>query len=270
VTKRDEASYAAESPLDEATSVHDILEYGAGLTAGQAQELPLISAAELCVLGAMNTSLVDEDVWSWWRERSEADRFRLSMSVLKFLVERGLLDPSQNDAEDRPGPEVRLRARPQLAVILKARTRPSFIVVQRQGADGDPRQEICMYGISDTSSGLRAVVSAYRFKKRVRSLGNVYLHALQSRAGCASSLAFSAEKNTAESVWEGLLRRRPTWMIDIYRPGDKPVSDRFEVARDGDMLSVKHWRTGDPSSTMRTSRDDLARLIEDELPKEWS
>jgi hypothetical protein len=261
-----ERNDGAEPPLSETASVSEILGYAAGLAPGQVKALPLITGAELCTLGAMSASLVDQDEWSWWTGKSAADRFRLSTLALQTLVGRELLDAPPGEEADTPGPEVQLRARPRLAVILTARTRPSFIALQRSGANGDPRDNICMYGISDASAGLRAVLATERMG-HMPPQGNVYLHALKSRAGCAATLAYSACEHLDTSK-KALRRKRQTWVIDIYHSADRPYSDRFEVTRDGETLAAAHDHAGTVTSSVCADRKELAMLIEKALPGE--
>lgn len=243
-------------------TVADIVGEAAALAPADVIKMPVMGAAELCMLGAMSTSLVDEDVQAWWARKSEADRFRLSLIALGNLVHRELLDPPAPGQEDRPSSDVLLRAKPKLAVLLAARTRPSFIALQRAAERADPGEQTRMYGLADTTAGVRAVLAETRMTPEP-GLNCVYMYHLLSAAGCASSLAYSADKDAMRPA-AGLLRHRSTQVIDIYRPGNPPHNDVFKVTRDRQMLVVTRGHEGSAKS-VHTDKDGLARMVEQAL-----
>ncbi|WP_328319027.1 hypothetical protein [Streptomyces sp. NBC_00388] len=215
-----------------------------------AVQLPALSTAELCVLGAMQTTLVDEDAWSWWSGMAEAERFELSAMALKFLVHRGLLDepdPAQASGagteENTPGESVGLPVRPLLAMILAGRTEPSFIVVRREGSKGGP-DRMRLYGIAEEGRGLRAVLAEEATGNHVSRFGPAYKYVLASPAEAVRSLLRWVDRAPAGHRFG----RRPSKVIDVYQPnkGSGPGLDRFEVRRSSAGLSVERNASGAP------------------------
>ena len=108
-----------------------------------AVRLPAMTAAELCVLGAMTTSLIDARAWSWWTSAPPGRRPALREMAWQFLAYRELVTsrPAARAAAE-PG---RVRVAPPAALIVAGRTRPAFIVLcrprrdRRAGADPDVR-----------------------------------------------------------------------------------------------------------------------------------
>ncbi|WP_405944074.1 hypothetical protein OHA44_15855 [Streptomyces sp. NBC_00144] len=224
-----------------------------------AVQLPALSTAELCVLGAMQATLVDEDAWSWWSGKAEAERFELSAMALKFLVHRGLLaEPEPGPAEQDPGPgdesgasetgdapgeSVGLPVRPLLAMILAGRTQPSFIVVRREGAKAEP-DRMRLYGIAEEGRGLRAVLAEEATGNHVSRFGPAYKYVLASPAEAVRSLLRWVDRPPAGHRFG----RRPSKVIDVYQPnkGMGPDLDRFEVRRSSAGLSVERNQDGTP------------------------
>jgi hypothetical protein len=253
------------SPTDPAP-VGEFLKFFLELKVGKARTLPYFVAAELCTMGAMNTSLIDEDVWAWWTQMATADRYPLMVLMLQNLVDRGLLDPPADGRDDRPGPEVLLRAKPELAVIVAARTRPTFVVLQRLGAKGDPRFELRMYGIPGSVGGFSGVLAEGRFAAKPSVVGHSFMHAIQTRVGCAATLAWTARSKTETISKKRVLRRRQPGIIDIFVPGEKPVRHRFEITGEGGELAVVHNRGQASVNCARTDEEGLAQMIEGVLP----
>ena len=130
-------------------AVRALLDQATALSSG-AVRLPAMTAAELCVLGAMTSSLID------------AQRL--------VLVDLGTARPAAGAAGDgvavpglpaarhiRTGRRVatgpgRVRVAPLAALIVAGRTRPAFIVLCRPGATGEP-ERTRMYGIGDRHPG---------------------------------------------------------------------------------------------------------------------
>ncbi|WP_405778133.1 hypothetical protein [Streptomyces sp. NBC_00859] len=217
-----------------------------------AVQLPALSTAELCVLGAMQATLVDEDAWSWWSGMAEAQRFELSAMALKFLVHRGLLDEPDpgggnasgtSAAQGTPGGSVGLPVRPLLAMILAGRTQPSFVVVRREGAKAEP-DRMRLYGISEEGRGLRAVLAEEATGNHVSRFGPAYTYVLASPAEAVRSLLRWVDRPPAGHR----LGRRPSKVIDVYQPnkGTGPDLDRFEVRRRSAGLSVERNQDGTP------------------------
>jgi hypothetical protein len=256
--------------IPQGPSAEEFLKFRLELKVGNARVLPRLVAAELCTLGAMNTSLIDEDVWFWWTQVSTADRYPLMLSALKRLVERGLLDPPSDGEPDRPEPEVLLRAKPELAVIAAARTHPTFVVLQHRGDNGDPRFELRMHGIPGTVAGFSGVLAEGRFIVPFPGVGHLFMYAAQTRGGCAETLARIARARQEGSPKIGVLRRRQPWIIDIFLPGEAPVRHRFEVTSEDGKLIVVHQQGKTTMNSERTDEEGLARMIEEALPGDES
>lgn len=209
-----------------------------------AVQLPAMSAAELCTLGAMQASLIDEDAWNWWTGKAEAEREALSSATLKFLTHRKLLDPPDPASEGPAAENVALRVRPDLGVILAGRTRPAFIVLSREGAEGTPR-DMRLYGIADEEYGLRAVLAEEATHRNAEWMGPAYLYLLASPAEAAMSLVRWINRPAGRT-----LRRRPPKVVDVYRAnvGDGPARDHIEVTREGPAgYRVTRTRAGQPA-----------------------
>ncbi len=209
-----------------------------------AVRLPAMSTAELCTLGAMQSSLIDQDAWNWWTGKAESERDALSAATLKFLTHRKLLDPPGPGTDDPAAENVMLRVRPDLGVILAGRTRPAFIVLSRDGANGAPR-DMRLYGISDQEYGLRAVLAEEATHRQAEWMGPAYLYLLASPAEAAMSLVRWIDRGAGRT-----LRRRPPKMIDVYRGnlGSGPARDHVEVTREGPAgYRVTRTRVGQPA-----------------------
>ena len=135
-------------------AVRALLGQAGAMTAG-AVRLPAMTAAELCVLGAMTTSLIDASAWSWWTSAPPGRRPVLRETAWRFLAYRQLITHDV-PGEATPGQARRVRVSPTAALIVAGRTRPAFIVLCRETAAGEP-ERTRMYGIAD-QRGLRAVL----------------------------------------------------------------------------------------------------------------
>ncbi|MCX5422883.1 hypothetical protein [Streptomyces sp. NBC_00078] len=229
-----------------------------------AVQLPALSTAELCVLGAMQATLIDEVSWSWWSGMTEAERFGLSAMALKFLVHRGLLDePEPGAIEDVSTENVDLPARPLLAMILAGRTQPAFVVIRAEGAKAAP-ERTRLYGIAEEGRGLRAVLAETGPGKLPTRFGPAYEYALVSPAEAVNSLLRWVNRAPAGHK---LGRRRPK-IIDVYQPnkGAGPARDRFEVHRGGPSgLRVEQGSTDSSgtSAPIDCDEDAFGRLLTD-------
>ena len=232
-----------------------------------AVQLPAVSTAELGALGALQGALIDDDAWSWWIGKPEAERGQLAAMALKFLVHRGLVDPPDADTDQAEhteraerADEVALRVRPLLAMILAGRLRSAFVAVRRDGAGSSP-DRMRLYGIAEEGSGLKAVLAEEATGKHASGFGPGYQYALVSPAEAATSLVRWVKRSPGRRLAIG---RRPVKVIDVYRPNTgagptlshltvTPVSDGFRVERDSDGSPVE----GD--------EDLLGRLLADLL-----
>ncbi|WP_406137388.1 hypothetical protein [Streptomyces sp. NBC_01089] len=225
-----------------------------------AVQLPALSTAELCVLGAMQATLVDADALSWWSGMLEAERSGLSAMALKFLIHRGLLDePAPGTADSPLGENVDLPVRPLLAMILAGRGRPSFVVLRREGPKGEP-ERMRLYGIAEEGRGLRALLAEVATGNHVSRFGPAYEYALVSPEEAVSSLLRWVDRAPARK-----LGRRLPKVIDVYQPdkGSGPARDRIEVRVDSSGLHVEHEGVGTAPTTTDCDEKALGRLLAD-------
>jgi hypothetical protein len=112
--------------------------------------LPALTTDELAALGGLDAwPLVDAGALDWWRGLSEDARSAVEASALRGMIARGLLRQDGVDAG-----QVTLEPSPELAILLTARRRPSFVAVCTE-VDGD---QMRLYGAADEESGPRCVV----------------------------------------------------------------------------------------------------------------
>ena len=197
------------------------------MTSG-AVRLPAMTAAELCVLGTMASSLIDASAWSWWTSAPLADRPVLREAAWRFLGYRQLITPGA-PVWETPGGAGRVRLAPAAALIVAGRTRPAFIAVCRKGATGEP-ERTRMYGIADQHRGLRAVLIEVARPGRTGWAGPAYEFGLASPSAASRALARWAV--TPGSAAGG---HPPPRLIDIYLPGagSRLPADRIAVQRTG-------------------------------------
>lgn len=108
--------------LQESTDVRSPIVRAA---AGQIEDLPVLSAAELCALNAMTHPVLDTPTLTWWD--SQDDQQNLTQMAYSELARRQLFDPAARQAA------------PPLDLILAARINPAFILVTRDRPDSEPR-----------------------------------------------------------------------------------------------------------------------------------
>ena len=86
------ASRAGDPRQADTAAVRALLGQATALSSG-AVRLPAMTAAELCVLGAMTTSLIDARAWSWWTSAPPGRRPALREMAWQFLAHRQLVTP---------------------------------------------------------------------------------------------------------------------------------------------------------------------------------
>lgn len=212
-------------------AVRALLDQATALGPG-AVRLPAMTAAELCVLGAMTTTLIDARAWSWWTSAPPGRRPALREMAWQFLAHRQLVtsEPAAGAAAE-PG-QVRVAA--PAALVVAGRTRPAFIVLCRPGAAAEPEQTR-MYGIGDLESGIRAVLIEEAKTEPLCWAGPAYEFGLASPTAAGRALARWAAFPAAAAA--GLDRSR---VIDIHRPGIRDIrpAARISVAASGGCLHV--------------------------------
>ena len=220
----------------------------------------VLPGAALCVLGAMERSLIDADVWSWWTKKSAADRAARASEVMRWLAEREMLGSPQPGADHDLPPDAALPVRPRLGVVLAGRTRPAWIAIRREGTSGAP-DALRMYGIADQMHGLRAVLLESVSSETFAAVGGTYAYALFSPMEAAKSLALWVASPAQRT---GLMRRQPPKVIDIYLPGAglRQPADRIEVHPNDDGLWVERQTYREPAAQrLACDEDALARLL---------
>jgi hypothetical protein len=202
-----------------------------------AVSLPALSAAELCVLGAAQASLVDEDAWTWWCSMPELQRTALAAVAVRLLVHRKLLEPPEPGEEGGSGDTVPLRVRPPLGFIVAGRLRPAFVAVRRDGADAVP-DPIRLYGIAD-ESGLLTVLVEVATHQSIEEFGPGYQYILASPAGAVGSLLHWVQSSSA-----------PRKVLDVYRPASDggPTRDHVEIVAGTAVHRVERPDSGAPIS----------------------
>ncbi len=217
----------------DADAVRALVDQATAVTCG-AVRLPAMTAAELCVLGTMASSLIDASAWSWWTSAPRAGRPALREAAWRFLGHRQLITPGA-PVRETPGEPGRVRVAPAAALIVAGRTRPAFIAVCREGATGEP-ERTRMYGIADQHRGLRAVLIEDARPGQVGWAGPAYEFGLASPPAAGRALA-----RWAVTTGSAGQRHRPPQLIDIYLPGagSRLPADRIAVQRTGNGWQVQ-------------------------------
>jgi hypothetical protein len=231
------------------------------LKSGAFIALNMLTAAELCVLGGMNCSLVDQEVWSWWTGKSEADRFTLLKRAIWLMKETGKLELPLDGTELQPGNDLLLHLKAKPGIILAGKLNPSFIALLRRG-EGGP-SDVRMYGISDERAGLRGVLQEWNTNVRTGIFGTSFGYTLFNREGAVAWLAALAVKPPEQ---EGLLHRRPPWVIDVHQPGGRGAHGKIEVAAKDGKLLVTSRRPGGGAVKETIDEAGLGRLIGEMIP----
>lgn len=203
---------------------------------GKSAELPVMSSAELCALGALAHPVVDAPALAWWN--AQADKEKLARLAYAVMGRRGLLDPNTG------------RLTPPLGLILAGRSRPSFVLLTRDKPASEPRG-IRRYGIAD-ESGTRAVLLEFTQPNPGAWTGPVYRFAITGVQSVADDLA----------KWAAGHKHRT---IDLYRPGSGTTdpSERIVVTparRHRLSVELSTPRTAAPEP-LESDRQGLAELL---------
>lgn len=178
--------------------------------AGQIEDLPVMSAAELCALNAMTHPVLDKPTLTWWNSRD--DQQNLTEMAYSELARRQLFDPAVRQAV------------PPLDLILAARINPAFILVTRDRPDSEPRPSR-LYAVAN-DLGKRAVLLEEAKPNPSSWSGQSYSYWLTRIQPQADALT-------------GWISARKGRTIEIFLPGTGIVSrpvERFVVtspARNG-------------------------------------
>lgn len=195
-------------------------------------DLPVMSSAELCALGALRNFGPGTPAWTWWDSQNDQDK--LTQMALSSLARRQLRDPGTG------------RVSPPLGLIHAGLTRPSFILTTREKPSVPPHNDRG-YGICD-ESGTHSVL----------------LERCQPNPGGWDGPAHHFRLNgidqqaAALTDWAAGRKRRT---IDLYLPGAVGFihAERlvFTPARHG-QVTIARKSCG---TTFTFSRERVARLV---------
>lgn len=212
-------------------------------------DLPLLTQAELCALGAACQSLICERTWAWWTGLADSQREDLTAKSLDILALRKLLSPAGNSSAAAPSPK--------LGLILAARTHPQVIVTcQVPGSDAafEPR----FFGITSQRGGLRALVRETLTADAPgpggrADFGTVLRYTLMTPYDAADAMTAWASSRGAATT------------IDMFGHGTDGLLDldRFEIRPAGDMYDVHRPAGGIPPG--RLDHMELRQLLADAL-----
>lgn len=153
---------------------------------GGAMVLPMLSDAELCVLGIGNTPpVVEADLVQAWDALEGEQRRVLAAAVVQLLAERNLASPH---LLDRDGEQVELRPAAELGFVVAARQRPTSVVVcQSSTGEGPFAPRVFTLGEEDGRPGLAVVEQ--RTIHRSEALGGMRRFGLVSTVHASRLLA---------------------------------------------------------------------------------
>ena len=184
-----------ESPAFSDARQQDVAAVRAALdhaaTSGQTAKLAMMTAAELCALGALSHPVIDARTLSWWDARE--DRETLARDAYGYLARRELIDPETG------------RVSPALGLILAGRSRPAFIMISRETPVAEPNM-LRVYGIAEDPGVLRAVLVEAALPTSADWAGPIYEYVLTGTAQAGQKLA----------DWAAAGKNRT---LDLYLPG---------------------------------------------------
>ncbi|OIV37170.1 hypothetical protein BIV57_12645 [Mangrovactinospora gilvigrisea] len=220
---------------------------------GQMHGFLLLAAAQLCLLGGMNNAVIDEDVWTWWRMKSRADRFALATAGLNQLKRMKLVD--EHVEVPRDGNLVGAGSvGPALAIMLTARSNPAFVALFR---DADGTSDMRAYGVPDSAGHTSMVLLENRGKPRT-SLGAMYGYVICNREGGTAAMA-----NWLDDAPEEVDGDRPAARtIDLYLARASSPMHRVTAARAAADLQVTHTvGTREPAIRHGMSVDTVRAIL---------
>jgi hypothetical protein len=223
--------------------------------------LPAMTAAELCVLGAMTSTLIDAAAWSWWTSAPASRRPELRAAAWRFLASRQLISADAARGAGLSEAEA-VQVAPMAALVVAARIRPAFVVLCRAGAGGEPARTR-MYGIADVRQGLRAVLIEKAGIGQAGWAGPVYEYQLGSPAAAGRVLANWALGPPLAPAAKDWPRR-----VDVHLPGTSDIrpARRITVQADGECfraLAEPRWLY--VTNQLPCDEDVLASLLTDTL-----
>jgi hypothetical protein len=230
-----------ESPAFSDSRQQDVAAVRAALdraaTSGKTTKLAMMTAAELCALGALSHPLIDAAALSWWD--AQADQEQVSRAAYGYLAHRKLIDPETG------------RISPPLGLILAGRSRPAFIMLSREHPAAEPNM-LHVYGIAEDPGVLRAVLVEVALPTSVEWAGPAYEYALAGTAQAGRKLA----------EWAAAGKRRT---LDLYLPGRGTIlpAERIVVtpARHPNLRVERQTPSAETPESLPCDMESLADVL---------
>jgi hypothetical protein len=202
-----------------------------------AAELPALTQAELCVLGAASKSLICKRTWDWWTAMDDGKQADLTAKTLELLAIRKLLLPARGGTPIAPAPE--------LGMILAARTYPEPIVacqVPGQDAAFHPR----FFGMTQQGAGLRALVCELLTERPSGPDGRAEFGTMLSYTLVTPGKAAQIMCAWARTVGGLGTEMRPTIDLFGHDKAGRPFRDRVELRPADKFFDVHRVAAGIP------------------------
>jgi hypothetical protein len=216
--------------------------------------LPLLSAAEICVLCGSRQALIDETEWRWWTGLSEDTRSTTTTGVLKLLASRELIRRAPDENGNLP-------MVPELAVIVTGRQHPS-LVVTCDHKSGEPAEQPRYYGLAERDDPPPVLVHQMPVPGQKHPVfGQLHEFVLVSPDTAGDALASWASIAARFKVRRAY---HPATVSAFRHAEDAGLRrDTLTAARAGnDLLRVSCQRSGQAEHRPVTcDREQLARLL---------
>lgn len=186
-------------------------------------ELVVLTAMELCTLGAPKQVLFDEAVTRAWLDLAKRRRRKIMELTTEGLVNRGLLMAADTVRQSGTAEQDDYALDPALGIVIAARSRPAFVVTTE--VSGTPVRAPRMYGIGDDKKRVRGIVAElpiqrppgdFPYLEKMGVLGRFYRYVLVSGATAADELAEWVDKPAPEAT-RAKDGRLPSRSVSAYR-----------------------------------------------------
>lgn len=236
-------------------------------------ELVILTAMELCTLGAPKQVLFDEAVTLAWLDMAKRRRRKIMELTTEGLVNRGLLTAVEATRRSGTTELDSYTMDPALGIAVAARSRPAFVVTTE--VSGTPVRAPRMYGVGDEEVQVRGIVvelpiqrppGDFPFLEKMGVLGRFYRYVLVSGVAAADQLAEWADKPAPEAT-RAKDGRLPSRLVSVYRHEEGRDFLGFTTAfrHDGEraQLLMDGAEDGDVAGTY--DRDGLRKIMSDLL-----
>lgn len=207
-------------------------------------DLVVVSALELCVLDGPRQPVFDERVARAWLQVTDRRRRKVTEEVTAGLVRRGLLINARPEYRaEHDGSAYSLK--PELGLMLAARSRPAFVVVAK--GERDDLRPLTLFALGDQADPVRAIVAEvptglppdrdadYPDTRKLGPLGWIYRSVLASPANAADLLARWTITQPVQPAAAAPVR----YLVSAYRPDrEKPIEHHLGVCGDGSRAFV--------------------------------